>query len=202
MQGCLPFLSYTLLMRFSPFFATVLLGASLSLAAHTGHAQSGGMPIRPNRNAQFVFRNGEVVQRLGTQITPLAQNVRLPNGTKINVKSGIVEFPGGKITSLHENDYINAEGGIVFSTPQSAAAARGDNSVASTAKFDKYVQVGTAPTTISADAPNEREQLLMQKVELLTRKVTLLQQTHPNAPNTDAVDKQLQDLDSQMKAIK
>jgi len=189
-------------MRFSPFFATVLLGASLSLAAHTGHAQSGGMPIRPNRNAQFVFRNGEVVQRLGTQITPLAQNVRLPNGTKINVKSGIVEFPGGKITSLHENDYINAEGGIVFSTPQSAAAARGDNSVASTAKFDKYVQVGTAPTTISADAPNEREQLLMQKVELLTRKVTLLQQTHPNAPNTDAVDKQLQDLDSQMKAIK
>lgn len=189
-------------MRFSSYFAATLLGAALSLASLPGRAQSGGAPIRPNRNAQFVFRNGEVVQRLGTQITPLAQNVRLPNGTKINVKSGIVEFPGGKITSLHENDYINAEGGIVFSTPASAAAARGDNSVAPDAKYDKYVQVGTAPATITADSPNEREQLLMQKVELLNRKVTLLQQTHPNAPNTDAVDKQLQDLDTKMKTIK
>lgn len=189
-------------MRFSSYFAATLLGAALSLTAFTSQAQSGGTPIRPNRNAQFVFRNGEVVQRLGNQITPLAQNIRLPNGTKINVKSGIVEFPGGKITSLHENDYINAEGGIVFSTPASAAAARGDNSVPADAKYDKYVQVGTAPTTVTADAPNEREQLLMQKIELLNRKVTLLQQTHPNAPSTDAVDKQLQDLDARIKAIK
>jgi len=189
-------------MRTAPFFATALLGAALSLTSFTSQAQSGGAPIRPNRNAQFVFRNGEVVQRLGTQITPLAQNVRLPNGTKINVKSGIVEFPGGKITSLHDGDYINAEGGIVFSTPASAAAARGDNSVAADAKYDKYVQVGTAPTTIMGDAPNEREQLLMHKVELLNRKVALLQQTHPNAPNTDVVDKQLAEIDAQMKTVK
>ncbi|RZL14597.1 MAG: hypothetical protein EOO62_05030 [Hymenobacter sp.] len=154
-------------MRQPHFFAAALLGAALSFTALSSHAQSGGTPIRPNRNAQFVFRNGEVVQRLATQITPLTQNVRLPNGTKINVKSGIVEFPGGKITSLHEGDYINAEGGIVFSTPASAAAARGDNSVAANAKYDKYVQVGAAPTTIIGNAPNEREQLLTQKVELL-----------------------------------
>ncbi|RZK29180.1 MAG: hypothetical protein EOO63_09625, partial [Hymenobacter sp.] len=121
-------------MRHPHFFAVALLGTALSFAALPSQAQSGGAPIRPNRNAQFVFRNGEVVQRLATQITPLTQNVRLPNGTKINVKSGIVEFPGGKITSLHEGDYINAEGGIVFSTPASAAAARGDNSVAANAK--------------------------------------------------------------------
>lgn len=189
-------------MRHTPFFATALLGAALSLTSFASQAQSGGAPIRPNRNAQFVFRNGEVVQRLATQITPLTQNVRLPNGTKINVKSGIVEFPGGKITSLHEGDYINAEGGIVFSTPASAAAARGDNSVAANAKYDKYVQVGTAPTTIIGNAPNEREQLLTQKVELLTRKVALLQQTHPNPPDTGVVDKQLLDLDTQIKAIK
>ncbi|WP_151088910.1 DUF6799 domain-containing protein [Hymenobacter baengnokdamensis] len=189
-------------MRSTPFFAAALLGAALSLTSYTSQAQSGGTPIRPNRNAQFVFRDGEVVQRLGTQITPLEQNIRLPNGTKINVKSGIVEFPGGKITSLHENDYINAEGGIVFGSPASAAAARGDNSVAADAKFDKYVQVGTAPTTILGDAPNEREQLLMHKIELLNRKVALLQQTHPNAPNTDVVDKQLQEIDTQLKTVK
>jgi hypothetical protein len=189
-------------MRLSSFFATAVLGTALSLAALPGQAQSGGTPIRPNRNAQFVFRNGEVVQRLGTQITPLTQNVRLPNGTKINVKSGIVEFPGGKITSLHENDYINAEGGIVFSTPASAAAARGDNSVAADAKYNKYVQVGTAPTTITGDAPNEREQLLMHEVELLNRKISLLQQTHPNPPNTEVVDKQLQELEAKLKTVK
>ncbi len=189
-------------MRTSHFFAVALLGAGLLLTPHLSAAQAGGEPIRPNRNAQFVFRNGEVVQRLGTQITPLSKNVRLPNGTKINVKSGIVELPGGKITSLHENDYINAEGGIVFATPASAAAARGDNSVATNAKYDKYVQVGTAPTTILGDAPNEREQLLMHKIELLTRKVTLLQQTHPNAPSTEAVDKQLQEIDTQLKTVK
>ncbi|GAB3634714.1 hypothetical protein GCM10027422_03040 [Hymenobacter arcticus] len=189
-------------MRQPHLFAVALLGATLSLTAFSSQAQSGGTPVRPNRNAQFVFRNGEVVQRLATQITPLTQNVRLPNGTKINVKSGIVEFPGGKITSLHEGDYINAEGGIVFSTPASAAAARGDNSVTANAKYDKYVQVGTAPTTIIGNAPNEREQLLTQKVELLTRKVALLQQTHPNPPDTGVVDKQLQDLDTQIKAVK
>lgn len=189
-------------MRFTSFFVATLCGAALSLTSLTSRAQAGGTPIRPNRNAQFVFRNGEVVQRLGTQITPLTQNVRLPNGTKINVKSGIVEFPGGKITSLHENDYINAEGGIVFDTPASAAAARGDASVDAKAKYDKYVQVGTAPTTSTANLPNEREQLLMQKIELLNRKVTLLQQTHPNAPNTDAVDKQLQTLDTQLTSLK
>ena len=189
-------------MRFSPFIGATLLGAALSLTSLSGQAQSGGTSIRPNRNAQFVFRNGEVVQRLGTQLTPLTQNVRLPNGTKINVKSGIVEFPGGKITSLHENDYKNADGGLVFRPPASAAAARGDNSVDANAKYDKYVQVGTAPATVLGDAPNEREQLLMQKIELLNRKVTLLQQTHPNAPSTEAVDKQLQELDTRIKGVK
>ena len=189
-------------MRFPHLLAAALLGAGLLLTPRAGAAQSGGEPVRPNRNAQFVFRKGEVVQRLGTRITPLAKNIRLPNGTKINVKSGIVEFPGGKITTLHENDYLNAEGGIVFATPASAAAARGDNSVAADAKFTNYVQVGAAPTTVLSNAPNEREQLLMHEIELLNRKVTLLQQTHPNAPSTEAVDKQLQELDAKLKALR
>ncbi|MEJ7665813.1 MAG: hypothetical protein WKG07_43000 [Hymenobacter sp.] len=50
--------------------------------------------MRPGRTTQFVFRNGEVMERTGRQLKPLTQNVRLPNGTKINVRSGIVEFPG------------------------------------------------------------------------------------------------------------
>lgn len=193
-------------MRFPLLFGAAGLGLLLLAAPHASLAQpTGGTPVRPNRNAQFVYRNGAVMQRLGNQLTPLAGNIRLPNGTKINVKSGIVEFPNGKITSLHENDYINAEGGIVFATPASAAAAKGDYSVAADAQYNKYVQVGTTTSTVDAtsvsrDSAGVRELLLRQKIELLNRKVALLQQTHPNAPSTEAVDKQLMLIDNRLQA--
>jgi hypothetical protein len=190
-------------MRFSHLTASFLLGASLALAPRPGQAQTSVVQaVRPNRNTQFLYLNGAVVQRLGTTTTPLTQNVRLPNGTKINVRSGIVELPTGKITTLRDGDYVNAEGGIVFGSPASAAAARGDTSVAANAKFDTYVHVGTAPARILGDAPTEREQLLMRKIELLSRKVTLLTQTNPNPPSTEAVDKQLSEIDTQLKTAK
>jgi hypothetical protein len=190
-------------MRFSHLTASLLLGASLAFVPRPSQAQTSVVqPVRPNRNTQFLYLNGVVVQRLGTQTTPLTQNVRLPNGTKINVRSGIVELPTGKITTLRDGDYVNAEGGIVFGSPASAAAARGDTSVAANAKFDTYVHVGSAPARILGDAPTEREQLLMRKIELLSRKVTLLTQTNPNPPSTEAVDKQLQELDTQLKTAK
>jgi hypothetical protein len=183
--------------------ASLLLGASLALVPRLSTAQTSVVQsVRPNRNTQFFYTNGAVVQRLGNQTTPLTQNVRLPNGTKINVRSGIVELPTGKITTLREGDYVNAEGGIVFGSPASAAAARGDTTVAANAKFDTYVHVGTAPARVLGDAPTEREQLLMRKIELLSRKVTLLTQTNPNPPSTEAVDKQLQEIDTQLKTAK
>ena len=190
-------------MRFSHLFVSLLLGSSLAFTPRLAAAQpSGGQPVRPNRNAQFLYTRGAVVQRLGNQITPLTQNVRLPNGTKINVRSGIVELPTGKITTLREGDYVNAEGGIVFGSPASAAAARGDSTVAPNAKFDPYVHVGTAPARALSDAPTEREQLLMRKIELLNRKVALLNQSVATPPDMSAVDKQLQELDAQLKTAK
>ena len=189
-------------MRFSHVFVSFLLGTGLWLAPQAGAAQAGGQPVHPSRNTQFVFRNGEVMERTGQQLKPLTQNVRLPNGTKINVRSGIVEFPGGKITSLHEGDYLNAEGSLVFATPASAAAARGDNSVAINEKYNKYVQVGATPSTVLGSAFTEREALLTREIDLLQRKVTLLQQTHPNPPATEEVDKQLQELDTKIKALR
>ena len=190
-------------MRFSYLTTSLLLSASLAFVPRPGQAQTSVVQtVRPNRNTQFLYLNGVVVQRLGTQTTPLTQNVRLPNGTKINVRSGIVELPTGKITTLRDGDYVNAEGGIVFGSPASAAAARGDTSVAANAKFDTYVHVGSAPARILGDAPTEREQLLMRKIELLSRKVTLLTQTNPNPPSTEAVDKQLSEIDTQLKTAK
>ena len=190
-------------MRLTHLLASALLGAGLAATPRLSAAQpSGGQPVRPGRTTQFLFTRGAVVQRVGTKITPLTQNVRLPNGTKINVRSGIVELPTGKITTLREGDYVNAEGGIVFGTPASAAAARGDTTVAANAKFDPYVHVGTAPARVLGDAPTEREQLLMRKIELLNRKMALYSQTVTNPPDTDAVDKQLQELDAQLKKAK
>jgi len=190
-------------MRFSYLTTSLLLSASLAFVPRPGQAQTSVVQtVRPNRNTQFLYLNGVVVQRLGTQTTPLTQNVRLPNGTKINVRSGIVELPTGKITTLRDGDYVNTEGGIVFGSPASAAAARGDTSVAANAKFDTYVHVGSAPARILGDAPTEREQLLMRKIELLSRKVTLLTQTNPNPPSTEAVDKQLSEIDTQLKTAK
>ena len=190
-------------MRFLHLAASLLLGAGLVVAPRLGAAQpSGGQPVRPGRTTQYLFTRGAVVQRVGNQVTPLAQNIRLPNGTKINVRSGIVELPTGKITTLREGDYVNSEGGIVFGTPASAAAARGDTTVATNAKFDPYVHVGTAPARVLGDTPTEREQLLMRKIELLNRKVALYGQTITTPPNTDAVDKQLQEIDAQLKTAK
>ncbi|NML64999.1 hypothetical protein HHL22_07245 [Hymenobacter sp. RP-2-7] len=195
-------------MRFFSFLGSAALGLAFMALPHVGAAQpSGGLPVKPTRNTQYVFRNGVVYERIGSQATPLVRNIRLPNGTKVNVKSGIVEFPSGKITSLHEGDYLNAEGGLVFATPASAAAARGDYAVAANAKYDQYVHVGTviAPAAVpgvNADSAAVREVLLQQKIELLNRKITLLQQTHPNAPSTSAVDKQLQTIDARLSSMK
>ena len=190
-------------MRFSHLIASLALGGSFALVPRLGQAQPmGGQLVHPGRTTQYLYSRGAVVQRVGNQSTPLTQNIRLPNGTKINVRSGIVELPTGKITTLRDGDYVNAEGGIVFGTPASAAAARGDTTVAANAKFDTYVHVGTAPARILGDAPTEREQLLMRKIELLNRKVTLLTETNSNPPSTEAVDKQLQELDTQLKTAK
>ena len=190
-------------MRFSHLIASLLLGGSFALVPRPSVAQpTGGQLVHPGRTTQYLYSRGAVVQRVGNQTTALAQNIRLPNGTKINVRSGIVELPTGKITTLRDGDYVNAEGGIVFGTPASAAAARGDTTVAANAKFDTYVHVGTAPARILGDAPTEREQLLMRKIELLNRKVTLLTETNSNPPSTEAVDKQLQELDTQLKTAK
>ena len=69
-------------------------------------------------------------------------------------------------------------------------------------QYTKYVQVGSAPTAVLGSAATEREALLTREVELLQRKVALLQQTHPNPPGTEEVDKQLEELAAKLKALR
>jgi hypothetical protein len=154
---------------------------------------------------QFLMQNGAVVLRQGKKIKPLSQNVRLADGTKVNYKSGIVEFPNGKITTLQEDDYVTMQGDIVFATPASAAAARGDKSVPAGAKFNRYVEHGAAPSAASAE-PNatmltNKVSLMEKKIQLLNEKIVLLSTAAKGSADTSQLDQQLRDVDEQLKQL-
>jgi hypothetical protein len=179
------------------FFFRLLTAAVFTAAAPlAAAAQDGGQPIRPNPNAQFVYQNGEVLQRLGDKSTRLGRNVKLPDGTKINYKSGMVEMPGGKIITLRQNDYVKADGGVVYATPGSAAYARGDNTVPANTKFDTYVQVGAASGSAS-----EELRLLHKKVDLLTRKAELLGKGQTPPPALAPIDAELRETDEALAKL-
>lgn len=176
---------------------------TLAAAPRPVAAQRGGYPVQTTAQTQFVLQNGAVVRRDGPRTTPLTQNVRLANGTKINYKSGIVEFPGGKLTTLTEGDFVRPDGGLVFATPGSAAAARGDAVGAPAAAFSTYTLPGRA---VPGDAKAENEalrlrlQLLARKVELLNQKVALLGPGQPTPPDTRQIDLDLAALDAQLQS--
>ena len=181
----------------------LLATAGLAAATCPAAAQDGGFPVQTTATTRFVFTNGEVVRRDDNQTTPLTQNVKLASGVKINYKNGIVEMPADKINpqgkklTLHEGDYVRADGGVVFATPGSAATAQGAPAKAAPAKYETYVQRGPG-----YDDPALQVSLLKQKVELLTRKINLLSQGRANLPDTKAVDDQLAQLEKQMTTPK
>lgn len=91
------------------FFITLTL-----LAPATLQAQSDKKAALATPQAQhFMVQDHEVVLRKGGKTTALTKNVVLPNGVKINYKSGIVEFPGGRKTVLKEGDIVTMSGEII-----------------------------------------------------------------------------------------
>ena len=194
------------------YFLPRVLGLLLTVAAlaatpRLAAAQEGGFPVATTANSQFVMIDGTIVHRQGTQVTALTQNVKLAGGTKINYKNGIVELPGGKITTLHEGDYVKPDGGIVFATPASAAAARGEKNVTTDAQYDKYVQVGGAPGNAGEmeariNGLDQRVQLMASKIKLLNEKITIISKSKQKLPNTAQLDQQIKALDAQLAQVK
>ncbi|RTQ46232.1 hypothetical protein EJV47_22135 [Hymenobacter gummosus] len=194
-------------------FAPLLVFAALLLTSPAALAQK--TPARSATTAdgrldlqngdQFVMQNGAVVRRRDGQTTGLSQNVRLPGGTKINVKSGIVELTTGKMITLKEGDYVKADGGVMFATPQNAAASRGETAPPD-AKFNEVVEVRAAPSGANVDSRlgelNRRVELMAQKIQLLNQKISLLSQNNPKAPDTSQLDGQIKALDEQLRAVK
>lgn len=187
-------------------FLLLVLAAGMATAPRPAAAQAGGFPVPTTSRTQFVLIDGEVVRREGTQTTPLTQNVKLPGGVKINYKNGIVEMPADKVNpqgkkiTLQEGDYVRPDGGVVFATPASAAAARGEGTPPTTppgTKYDTYVQRGPGFAN-----PAVQVSLLNKKIELLNQKIQLLSQGQPTMPDTKAIDDQLARLDAQLNAPK
>ncbi|MBD2768572.1 hypothetical protein IC235_11810 [Hymenobacter sp. BT664] len=191
------------------FIFMLLAAACLATAPRQAAAQDGGYAVKTTARTQFVLKDGEVVQREGNQLIPLTQNVKLANGVKINYKNGIVEmpadklYPKGKKITLQEGDFVRADGGIVFATPASAAAARGEATSATTAPAPKYVRQSANYTarTAPALAADAQVRLLSKKVDLLTQKVKLLSQGRTELPDTKAIDDQLAQLEAQPSTI-
>ena len=185
------------------FLFLVFAASSLASAPRPVAAQDGGHAVQTTVRTQFVFKNGEVLRRDGKQLTPLTQNVKLANGTKINYKNGIVEmpadklYPQGKKISLHEGDYVRPDGGVVFASPGSATASQGLPTPATGARYTTYAERGPGYSD-----PALQISLLNKKVELLTQKVALLSQGRPDKPDTKAIDDQLAKLEMQMPAPK
>ncbi|AWM35069.1 DUF6799 domain-containing protein [Hymenobacter nivis] len=178
---------------------------ALAGAPRLAAAQQGGYPVATTAQTQFVYQNGAVVQREGPSTKSLTQNVRLANGIKINYKSGIVEFPGGKLITLREGDFVRPDGSLVFATPGSAAAARGDGPAPSSAPFTTYTlptRVVPGNATAETGSLQLRVQLLERKVELLNRKVALLNQGQAASPGAHQIDLDLAALDAQLQAGK
>lgn len=191
-------------------FALLAGSALLFLtAALPARAQSNTAPQQPagavatSANDRFVLQNGEVVLIKDGRPTPLTKNVLLSNGTKINYKSGIVELPGGKKTTLKEGDYVRPDGGIVFATPTSAAAARNEPAPAA-ARFEPYVDPRPTPASPAAMQARLTEMdtkisLMAEKIQLLNQKISLLTTNAQRPTNTTELDQRIKELDEKLK---
>lgn len=188
----------------------ILLSLSAALfllvAAPEATAQTKTAPAATSTD-RYLLRNGEVVLMKGQAPTALTKNVVLPNGTKINYKSAIVEFPTGKKTTLQEGDYVTMAGDIVFATPGSAAQSRNDTSVPADAQYEKYVQRGTAPASTTAmesrlSDVNTKISLMAQKVQLLNDKISLMAPKPANQAALDQLNQQIKSLDEQLSQVK
>ncbi|RSK36254.1 DUF6799 domain-containing protein [Hymenobacter metallilatus] len=183
--------------------AGLLLLATAQGFAQTTNAPVAG-PVETTATDRFMMQNGEVVQVRGRRPMPLTHNVLLANGTKINYKSGIVEFPGGKITTLREGDYVRPSGDVVFATPGSAAQSRGDKTVPTDAKFETYVDPRPAPATPAAmetrlTEMNTKIGLMAEKIQLLNQKISLLSSNAQRPTDTAALDQKIQAIDAKLK---
>ncbi|TYZ06416.1 hypothetical protein FY528_18045 [Hymenobacter lutimineralis] len=189
----------------SSAFVVLALTASLSATAQTKTTPKPAGAVTTGASDRFLMQNGSVVLVQNGRPTPLTQNVRLGNGTKVNYKSGIVELPGGKITTLQEGDYVTSKGEIVFATPASAAAARGQKAEPG-AKFDPYVERGAALSPADVDARlttlSTRLDLMAQKIQLLNQKISLLSVNAQRPTDTAQLDQQIQQLEQQLQQLK
>ncbi|TGE16812.1 DUF6799 domain-containing protein [Hymenobacter elongatus] len=186
--------------------SALLLAALSTPLLSAAQTKPAARPIGANSGDQFLMRDGEVLLRQGATTKPLTKNVVLADGTKVNYKSGIVELPGGKKTTLRDGDYVTMKGEIVFATPGSAAASRGDAAAPAAAQYEQYVDRNSPPTTADMETRlgslNSRITLMAQKIQLLNDKINLLSGSTQRPADTSQLDQQIKALDDQLRQVK
>jgi hypothetical protein len=196
----------------SLFAALFILGAQSVSAQTETNTQAPAQTLQPSKLKDgYAMHQGKMLQIKNGEITPLTQDVTMPNGTKV-LRDGTVIMPKKKRQKIQEGYVLNSEGKIVmldydmfrYDVIQEHAKKTVGNTSTELLVTDK----GKAVPTNSSEAEmfnrkvailNERNVLVKQKAVLLNKAKNVKEQQ--NSPEIKKVDEQLLKLDQELKQI-
>ena len=196
----------------SLFTALFILGAESVSAQTETSTQAPSQTLQPSRLKDgYAMHQGKMLQIKNGEITPLTQDVTLPNGTKV-LRDGTVIAPRKRRQKIQEGYVLNNEGKIVmleydmfrYDVIQDHATKTIGNTSTELLVTDK----GTAVPTNSTEAGmfnrkvailNERNALVKQKAVLLNKAKNVKEQQ--NSSEIKKVDEQLAKLEQELKQI-
>jgi hypothetical protein len=196
----------------SLFTALFILGAEPVSAQTETSTQAPSQTLQPSRLKDgYAMHQGKMLQIKNGEITPLTQDVTLPNGTKV-LRDGTVIAPRKRRQKIQEGYVLNNEGKIVmleydmfrYDVIQDHATKTIGNTSTELLVTDKGMAVPTNSTEAGmfnrkVAILNERNALIKQKAVLLNKAKNVKEQQ--NSPEIKKVDEQLAKLELELKQI-
>lgn len=187
-------------------------GAELALAQTEPNTQASSQNLQPSRLKDgYAMHQGKMIQIKNGEITPLTQDVTLPNGTKV-LRDGTVIMPRKKRQKIQEGYVLNNEGQIVMLEYDmfryDVIQDHAHKTVGSTTTELLVTDKGMAVPPNSTEAEmfkrkvaiiNERNALVKEKAVLLNKAKNVKEQQ--NSPAIKKVDEQLLKLEQELKQI-
>lgn len=161
------------------------------------------------------MHQGRMIQIRDGQVTPLSQEVRLPNGLKVDTR-GMVSGPGKKRRKIAEGYVLNQDGHIVllkddmmrYEAIREHAQTIPGSADPEVIVTDDGMTVVNTPGTKSANIEllNRRASLVQERNVLIKQKADLLnkapnKKAQQNSPEIRETDRKLQQLDQELKQI-
>ncbi|WP_146894999.1 DUF6799 domain-containing protein [Adhaeribacter aerolatus] len=187
-------------------------GAELASAQTATSTQAPTQDLQPSRLKDgYAMHQGKMIQIKNGEITPLTQDVTLPNGTKV-LRDGTVLLPKKKRQKIQEGYVLNNEGKIVMLDYDmfryDVIQDHAHKTVGSTATELLVTDNGMAVAPNSTEGEmfnrkvaiiNERNSLVKEKAVLLNKAKNVKEQK--NSPAIKKIDEQLQKLEQELKQI-